>query len=161
MLWILGFKCGAIEILYFFEWVDVGGHTIGTTSCQVIRNRLYNFTANGPDPSINPSFLPQLRALCPQNTAGSNRVALDFGSQNRFDTSYFSNLRKGQGILHSDQVLWSDASTKAYVQRYSGVRGILGLTFNVEFGRSMVKMSNIGVKTGVDGEIRSKCSAIN
>jgi peroxidase len=38
---------------------------------------------------------------------------------------------------------------------------LLGLTFNVEFGRSMVKMSNIGVKTGTDGEIRKICSAFN
>ncbi|KAI9103537.1 hypothetical protein K1719_023160 [Acacia pycnantha] len=135
----------------------VGGHTIGTTACLLFRNRLYNFNRNGgPDPTINPSFLPQLRALCPQNGGGSNRVAFDFGSQNRFDTSYFDNLRKGQGILQSDQVLWSDASTKPFVHRYLG-----GNKFNVEFGKAMVKMSNIEVKTGKKGEIRKKCSAIN
>ncbi|KAI9103553.1 hypothetical protein K1719_023176 [Acacia pycnantha] len=135
----------------------VGGHTIGTTACLFFSNRLYNFNGNGgPDPTINPSFLPQLRALCPQNGDGSNRVAFDFGSQNRFDTSYFDNLRKGQGILQSDQVLWSDASTKPFVQRYLG-----GNNFNVEFGKAMVKMSNIEVKTGKNGEIRKKCSAIN
>ncbi|KAK4254284.1 hypothetical protein QN277_009687 [Acacia crassicarpa] len=135
----------------------VGGHTIGTTACLFFTNRLYNFNGNGgPDPTINPSFLPQLRALCPQNGNGSNRVALDFGSQNRFDTSYFCNLRKGQGILQSDQVLWSDASTKPFVQSYLG-----GNKFNVEFGKAMVKMSNIEVKTGENGEIRKKCSAIN
>ncbi|KAF7842604.1 cationic peroxidase 2-like [Senna tora] len=134
-----------------------GGHTIGTTSCGLISNRLYNFTADGgPDPSINSSFLPQLQALCPQNSGGSTRVALDFGSQTRFDPSYFDNVRKGQGVLQSDQVLWSDASTKPFVQRYLG-----RMAFNVDFGKSMVKMSNIGVKIGVDGEIRTKCSAIN
>ncbi|KAK7328163.1 hypothetical protein VNO77_22260 [Canavalia gladiata] len=139
----------------------VGGHTIGTTACQFFSNRLYNFTANGPDSSINPSFLPQLQSLCPQNSGATNRVALDTGSQNRFDTSYFANLRNGRGILQSDQALWNDASTKTFVQRYLGLRGFLGLTFNIEFGRSMVKMSNIGVKTGADGEIRKICSAIN
>ncbi|KAF7842605.1 Cationic peroxidase 2 [Senna tora] len=59
-------------------------------------------------------------------------------------------------VVLADQVLWSDASTKPFVQRYLG-----RMAFNVDFGKSMVKMSNIGVKTGVDGEIRSKCSAIN
>ena len=83
-------------------------------------------------------------------------MALDFGSQNRFDTSYFGNLRKGQGLLQSDQVLWGDASTKPFVQRYLG-----GNKFNVEFGKAMVKMSNIEVKTGNNGEIRKKCSAFN
>ncbi|KAG5000540.1 hypothetical protein AAZX31_08G177600 [Glycine max] len=140
----------------------VGAHTIGTTACQFFSNRLYNFTANGPDPSIDPSFLPQLQSLCPQNGDGSKRVALDTGSQTKFDLSYYSNLRNSRGILQSDQALWSDASTKTTVQRYLGlIKGLLGLTFNVEFGKSMIKMGNIELKTGTDGEIRKICSAIN
>ncbi|XP_020222938.1 cationic peroxidase 2 [Cajanus cajan] len=140
----------------------VGAHTIGTTACQFFSNRLYNFTANGPDPSIDASFLPQLQALCPQNSGATNRVALDTGSQNKFDTSYYNNLRNGRGILQSDQALWNDDSTKKVVQNYLGlIRGLLGLKFNVEFGKSMVKMSNIELKTGSDGEIRKICSAIN
>ncbi|CAK8530289.1 unnamed protein product [Lathyrus sativus] len=140
----------------------VGGHTIGTTACQFFSNRLRNFTTNGAaDPSIDPSFLSQLQTLCPQNSGATNRVALDNGSQNKFDNSYYANLRNGRGVLQSDQALWNDASTKTFVQRYLGIRGLLGLTFNVEFGRSMVKMSNIGVKTGTDGEIRKICSAFN
>ena len=125
--------------------------------------RLYNFTTtgNGADPSINPSFLPQLQALCPQNSDTTRRVELDTGSQNRFDASFFSNLRKGRGVLESDQMLWTDSSTKTLVQRFLDVRGLLGLSFNVEFGRSMVKMSNIGVKSSNEGEIRKVCSAIN
>ncbi|KAK2393207.1 Peroxidase superfamily protein [Trifolium repens] len=140
----------------------VGGHTIGTTACQFFSKRLYNFTTNGAaDPSINPAFLSQLQTLCPQTSGATNRVAFDTGSQNKFDNSYYANLRNGRGILPSDQALWNDASTKTFVQRYLGLRGLLGLTFNVEFGRSMVKMSNIGVKTGTDGEIRKICSAFN
>ncbi|KAI4296344.1 hypothetical protein L6164_036310 [Bauhinia variegata] len=140
----------------------VGGHTIGTTSCGLISSRIYNFNGTASaDPSIDPSFLPTLRSLCPQNGDGSKRVALDNGSQTKFDTSFFANLRSGRGILQSDQALWADASTKTIVQRFLGVRGLLGLVFNAEFGKSMVKMSNIGVKTGADSEIRKKCSAFN
>lgn len=80
---------------------------------------------------------------------------------NKFDVSFFSNLRNGRGILESDQKLWTDASTRTLVQRFMGVRGLAALKFNVEFRKSMVKMSNIGVKTGSDGEIRKKCSVIN
>ena len=60
-----------------------------------------------------------------------------------------------------DQKLREDASTRNYVQRFLGIRGLQALNFNVEFERSMVKMSNIGVKTGTEGEIRRVCSAIN
>ncbi|GMJ06775.1 peroxidase 25 [Hibiscus trionum] len=139
----------------------VGGHTIGTTACQFFSYRLYNFTSTGPDPSIEPSFVSQLQALCPQNGDGSRRIGLDTGSANRFDNSFFANLRDGKGILESDQKLWTDDSTKTFVQRFLGIRGLLGLTFSVEFGKSMVKMSNIEVKTGTAGEIRKVCSKVN
>ncbi|XP_073029313.1 peroxidase N1-like [Primulina eburnea] len=140
----------------------VGGHTIGTSACQFFSYRLYNYNSTGsPDPSIDPAFLPTLQSLCPQNSGGSTRIGLDNGSQNRFDNSFFANLRSGRGVLESDQRLWSDASTQTSVQRYLGIRGLLGLTFSVEFGRSMVKMSNIEVKTGTNGEIRRVCSAVN
>lgn len=140
----------------------IGGHTIGTSACQFFSYRLYNFTTtgNGADPSIDPAFVPQLRALCPQNGDGSKRIALDTGSPNSFDRSYFTNLRNGRGILESDQKLWSDASTSTFVQSFLGGRGTT-LNFNLEFGKSMVKMSNIGVRTGTNGEIRKVCSAIN
>ncbi|CAK9181662.1 unnamed protein product [Ilex paraguariensis] len=140
----------------------VGGHTIGTSACQLFSYRLYNFNSSGaPDPSIDSAFLPQLQSLCPENGDGSKRIGLDNGSSDKFDTSYFSNLRNRRGTLESDQKLWTDASTQAIAQRFLGIRGLAGLTFSVEFGKSMVKMSNIGVKTGSDGEIRRVCSAIN
>ncbi|KAI3789019.1 hypothetical protein L2E82_01803 [Cichorium intybus] len=140
----------------------VGGHTIGTASCAVFSYRLYNFNnTNGPDPDINQAFLPQLRALCPNGGDGLTRVGLDTGSIDHFDTSYFANLRNGQGVLESDAKLWSDPMTQGFVQRFLGVSGILGLTFNIEFGKSMVKMGNTELKTGSQGEIRRVCTAIN
>ncbi|KAK9927921.1 hypothetical protein M0R45_025082 [Rubus argutus] len=141
----------------------VGGHTIGTSACQFFSYRLYNVntTGNGADPTINPSFVPQLRALCPQDGAAAKRVDLDTGSATQFDATFFTNLRNGRGILESDQKLWTDASTKSIVQSFLGVRGLRPMNFNVEFGRSMVKMSTIGVKSADKGEIRRICSAIN
>ncbi|KAK6135387.1 hypothetical protein DH2020_030898 [Rehmannia glutinosa] len=126
-------------------------------ACQFFRYRLYNFTSTGgADPSIDPAFLPTLQSLCPADGDGSRRVGLDNGSENRFDNGFFAKLRDGRGVLESDQKLWTDGSTRDFVRRYLGVRGLLGLTFSVEFGRSMVKMSNIEVKTGSNGEIRRK-----
>ncbi|KAF2287647.1 hypothetical protein GH714_002107 [Hevea brasiliensis] len=110
---------------------------------------------------LNTQDLVTLVGTLPQNGDASKRIALDTGSSNTFDGSFFTNLRNGRGILESDQKLWTDTTTRTFVQRFLGIRGLLGLTFNVEFGRSMVKMSNIGVKTGANGEIRKVCSAIN
>ncbi|KAK9141707.1 hypothetical protein Syun_011107 [Stephania yunnanensis] len=141
----------------------VGAHTIGQTDCLFFRYRLYNFTATGnADPTINQALLSQLRALCPPNGDASKRVALDKDSQANFDVSFFKNVRDGNGVLESDQRLWGDAATRTYVQNYAGsIRGLLGLRFDLNFAKSMVKMSSIEVKTGSQGEIRKICSQFN
>lgn len=141
----------------------VGGHTIGQTHCQFIRYRLYNFTSTGnADPTINSANLPQLQSICPVDGDGTKAVPLDKGSETTFDASIFKNIRDGNGVLESDQRLWSDESTKMYVQRYAGsIRGLLGLRFDVAFAKAMQKMSNIGIKTGTQGEVRKVCSAFN
>ncbi|KAJ6363207.1 hypothetical protein OIU78_003395 [Salix suchowensis] len=141
----------------------VGAHTIGQTHCQIIRYRLYNFTATGnADPTINQSFLSQLQALCPKNGDGTKPVPLDKDSQTDFDTSFFKNVRDGNGVLESDQRLWDDAATRDVVKKYAGtIRGLFGLRFDTEFRQAMVKMSSIEVKTGTDGEIRKVCSKFN
>ncbi|KAI3846672.1 hypothetical protein MKW92_039927 [Papaver armeniacum] len=120
----------------------VGSHTIRTSACQFFSNRLYNFNGTGnADPTINPTFLTTLQNLCPENGDGSKRVALD--TVVGFPATIYTNLRNGRGVLESDK------------------KGLSGLRFSVEFGRSMVKMSNIEVKTGTQREIRRICSAIN
>ncbi|XP_002524497.2 peroxidase 25 isoform X1 [Ricinus communis] len=141
----------------------VGAHTIGQTDCLFFRYRLYNFTTTGnADPTINQSFLAQLRALCPKDGDGSKRVALDKDSQSKFDASFFKNVRDGNGVLESDQRLWDDAATRDVVQKYAGnIRGLLGFRFNFDFSKAMIKMSIIEVKTGTDGEIRKVCSKFN
>ncbi|XP_073312428.1 peroxidase N1-like [Primulina huaijiensis] len=140
----------------------VGAHTIGTSACRFFRNRLYNFNSTGsPDQTIDPTFLPTLKSLCPKNGDASRRVGLDNGSENQFDCSFFTNLWDGRGVLETDQKLWSDDSTRPIVQSYLGIRGLAGLSFSMEFGRAMVKMSNIEVMTGTNGEIRTVCSAMN
>lgn len=142
--------------------IYIGGHTIGTVACQFIRYRLYNFTSNGgADPTIDPTFLPTLQSLCPANGDGNKRIPLDNGSVNKFDHSFFKNLRNSRGVLESDQRLWADASTRNFVQRFIGIRGLGGLTLNVEFGKAMIKMSNIGVKTIFQAEMCGVYSAIN
>ncbi|KAJ0238273.1 Peroxidase 71 [Hirschfeldia incana] len=137
--------------------VLVGGHTIGQAGCGAFRNRLYNSTTGPADPTIDPTLLAQLQTQCPQNGDASVRVDLDTGSGTTFDTSYYNNLSRGRGVLQSDQVLWSDPATRPIVQQLMSPRS----TFNAEFARAMVRMSNIGVLTGANGEIRRACSAIN
>ncbi|KAK4487348.1 hypothetical protein RD792_006026 [Penstemon davidsonii] len=141
----------------------VGAHTIGQTDCLFFQYRLYNFTKTGnSDPSINQVFLTQLQTLCPKNGDASKRVALDKDSQLNFDSSFFKNVRDGNGILESDQRLWGDSKTRRIVDNYAGnIKGLFGVRFNFEFPKAMIKMSSIDVKTGIQGEIRKICSKFN
>lgn len=141
----------------------VGAHTIGQTDCLFFRYRLYNFTTTGnADPSINPTFLTKMQTVCPKNGDASTRVALDKDSQFAFDVSFFKNVRDGNGVLESDQRLWGDASTRRVVENYAGnIRGLLGIRFDFEFPKAMIKMSSLEVKTGAQGEIRRVCSKFN
>ncbi|KAI3976679.1 hypothetical protein MKX01_008537 [Papaver californicum] len=141
----------------------VGGRTIGTSACIFFRYRLYNVNSTtGADPLIDPLFLGTLRDLCPAGGDATKRIAFDTDSEDRFDSNFFNNLRNGRGVLESDQKLWTDSATQHVVRRFSGpFRGLSRLLFNVEFSQSMGKMSNVGVKTGLEGEIRTVCSRIN
>ncbi|AES91500.1 putative peroxidase [Medicago truncatula] len=141
----------------------LGAHTIGQTDCRFFSYRLYNFTTTGnADPTINQAFLAQLKAICPKNGDGLRRVALDKDSPAKFDVSFFKNVRDGNGILESDQRLWEDSATRRVVENYGGnFRGLLGLRFDFEFPKAMIKLSSVDVKTGIDGEIRKVCSRFN
>lgn len=156
----------SVIVIYIILWgicVRAGAHTIGQTDCLFFRYRLYNFTSTGnSDPTINQAFVSQLKQLCPNDGDGSKRVALDKDSQMKFDVSFFKNVRDGNGILESDQRLWGDAATSDVVQNYAGsIRGLLGIRFDIDFPKAMIKMSSIEVKTDTEGEIRKVCSKFN
>ncbi|XP_047339113.1 peroxidase 25 [Impatiens glandulifera] len=141
-----------------------GAHTIGHTSCLFVGYRLYNFTRTGnPDPTLDQDFLTQLQGQCPKGVGSdSKRIPLDKDSPLDFDAGYFKNVRDGKAVLESDQRLLADPDTRDVVETYaSKIKGLLGFRFEYEFGKAMVKMSNIEVNVGAQGEIRKICSKFN
>ncbi|KAI3453558.1 hypothetical protein Pfo_010221 [Paulownia fortunei] len=83
-------------------------HTIGTTACFFMSQRLYQFPAGGggSDPSINPEFLPELKSTCPQNGDVNLMLPIDRGSAQTFDTQILQNIRSGFAVLQSDATLY-------------------------------------------------------
>ncbi|XAR49419.1 Peroxidase [Bertholletia excelsa] len=138
-------------------------HTIGTTACFFMTKRLYNFfPGGGSDPSINPDLLPELKARCPQNGDVNTRLPIDHGSAERFDSSILWNIRRGFAVLESDARLYDDLATRMVVDSYTGLSNpIFGPNFEEDFARSMVKMGQIGVLTGSEGQVRRVCGAFN
>ncbi|KAG8384426.1 hypothetical protein BUALT_Bualt04G0116700 [Buddleja alternifolia] len=136
-----------------------GAHTIGFAQCSTFKQRLFNFDGAGnPDPILDASLLGSLRNMCPnQDDSDSKLAPLDAATSSKFDSSYFNSLVNNSGLLQSDQALMSDNKTAALVSLYSK----LPFLFSKDFGKSMVKMSNIGILTGQNGEIRKNCRLVN
>lgn len=136
-----------------------GAHTIGFAQCFTFKTRLFNFGGSGkPDPELDASFLKGLQSLCPDQTDSDTKlVPLDTVTSTRFDNSYYINLVNNSGLLQSDHVLGTDSRTASMVLNYSKYPYL----FLRDFGASMVKMANIGVLTGQDGEIRKNCKVVN
>ncbi|CAM8995716.1 unnamed protein product [Rhodiola kirilowii] len=134
-----------------------GGHTLGISHCTSFENRLHNFTGKGDtDPTLDSNFILHLKKKCKQGDTISS-VSLD-RTATRFDEDYFTSVAKRRGLLQSDAALLDNPLTRRYVKRQSMNHGA---DFVHDFGKSMIKMSKIGVLTGSKGQIRKKCSLVN
>ncbi|MCL7033655.1 hypothetical protein MKW94_009538 [Papaver nudicaule] len=170
---------GANELPSFFEGVEniarkfakvglnitdlvalSGAHTFGRAKCGVFRDRLYEFNKTSkPDPTLNPTYLSSLQQACPQKGNGSVVVNLDKSTADSFDNNYFKDLQKNEGLLQSDQELFSRnvPDIVAIVNSFSSSQA----TFFEKFVEAMIKMGNITPLTGTNGEIRSNCRKVN
>lgn len=118
----------------------------------------HNFNGTGnPDPSFNTTYLPNLRRICPQNGYGTAVANLDPTTLDSFYNNYFANLQNNQGLLQSDQELFSSSTTVSIVNTFSSNQN----TFFQSFTQSMINMGNISPLTGTNGEIRSDCKRVN
>ncbi|GMJ02130.1 PEROXIDASE40 [Hibiscus trionum] len=131
-----------------------GAHTLGMARCSTFSARLQG--SNGPD--INLDFLQNLQQLCSQTDGNSRLAQLDLVSPATFDNQYYINLLSGEGLLPSDQVLVTDDyQTRQLVLSYAEDP----LAFFEDFKTSMLKMGNLGVLTGTNGQIRTNCRVAN
>uniref|UniRef100_A0A803MHS3 Peroxidase n=1 Tax=Chenopodium quinoa TaxID=63459 RepID=A0A803MHS3_CHEQI len=131
-----------------------GAHTIRQARCTTFKTRIYNET------NINSTFATSLQANCPQSGGDNNLSPLDKTSATTFDNAYYTNLMSQQGLLHSDQQLYNGngtGTTDSQVSSYSSSSS----TFLTDFSDAMVKMGNLSVLTGTNGEIRTICSKTN
>lgn len=135
-----------------------GGHTLGFAQCFTFKRRLFDFDGAGnPDPLLDVSALGSLRGVCPNADSSDSILAPMDATSSKFDNSYFKSLVSNSGVLQSDQALMTDNNTAALVINYSKFTFL----FAKDFAASMIKMSNVGVLTGQQGEIRKNCRVVN
>lgn len=129
-----------------------GGHTIGISHCPSFTNRLYPTQ----DPNMDKTFANNLKGICPTSNS-TNTTVLDIRSPDTFDNKYYVDLMNRQGLFTSDQDLYTDSRTKEIVTSFAANETL----FFEKFVLSMIKMGQLGVLTGNNGEIRADCSVRN
>jgi len=140
--------------------VWTGAHTFGRAHCSLFSDRLYNFNdTESADPTLNSTYFATLSELCPLDATEDNLANLDLTTPDEFDNKYYSDLQNLNGLLQSDQELFStsDADTIDLVNSFSSDQSVFFDNFVV----SMTKMGSISVLTGDEGEIRLQCNLVN
>lgn len=129
-----------------------GGHTIGISHCGSFTDRLYP----NVDPTMDKTFANNLKKTCPTENS-NNTVFQDIRSPNKFDNKYFVDLMNRQGLFTSDQDMYTDRRTRGIVTNFA----VNETLFFEKFVIGMIKMGQMNVLTGTQGEIRAKCSVRN
>ncbi|XP_062205908.1 peroxidase 57-like [Phragmites australis] len=141
----------------------LGAHTVGATHCSAIKSsRLYRYggKAGATDPGMDPTLASVYKKwVCPNvSSSDGNAVFLDDQwSALRVDNNYYKNLKRGRGVLLVDQNLYRDGSTRWIVDQLANNEGL----FRSLFAQVLVKLSEVNVLTGAQGEIRKVCSKFN
>uniref|UniRef100_R7WD77 Peroxidase n=1 Tax=Aegilops tauschii TaxID=37682 RepID=R7WD77_AEGTA len=137
-----------------------GGPVVSCADIAALAARDSVHLAGGPryaeDPTMNKWFAGHLKLTCPRLKV-DNSTANDIRTPDVFDNKYYVDLLNRQGLFTSDQDLHTDAGTKPVVTRFAVNQG----AFFDQFVKSMVKMGQINVLTGNQGQIRSDCSLPN
>uniref|UniRef100_A0A0D6QRT9 Peroxidase n=1 Tax=Araucaria cunninghamii TaxID=56994 RepID=A0A0D6QRT9_ARACU len=139
--------------LYKHDLVALSGaHTIGIGHCPSFTERLYP----DQDPLLEDRFARHLYRVCPASDS-NNSINLDSSSPDLFDNKYYVNLVSNKGLFTSDETLYTDSRTRELVILYSTDKD----AFFKQFSQSMIKMSQLSVLTGSNGEIREQCNFPN
>lgn len=137
---------------------------MGKARCVSFRQRIYddvNYWRKHRDKYKRyTTFRRILRSICPESGKDHTLAPLDHMTPAKFDNHYFLNILQGKGLLGSDTVLVTEDHEAEILKMVWAFASDQELFFE-SFAKSMVKMGNINVLTGDQGEIRRNCRFVN
>ncbi|KAK3164284.1 hypothetical protein QOZ80_1AG0015240 [Eleusine coracana subsp. coracana] len=133
-----------------------GSHTIGRSHCDSFLFRNRERLASG---TISPAYQALLEALCPANTSQFTPVTtdMDLSTPAVLDNNYYKLLPLNLGLHFSDDQLIRNATLAPSVSAFAANETL----WKDKFAAAMIKMGNIEVMTGNQGEVRLNCSVVN
>ncbi|CAL4976521.1 unnamed protein product [Urochloa decumbens] len=133
-----------------------GSHTIGRSHCDSFLFKNRERLANG---AISPAYQALLEALCPPTTGPTTliRTDMDVSTPTVLDNNYYKLLPLNLGLHFSDDQLVRNATLAPFASAFAANETL----WKEKFAAAMIKMGNIEVKTGTQGEIRLNCSIVN
>ncbi|XP_021289495.1 peroxidase 20 [Herrania umbratica] len=139
-----------------------GSHTMGKARCLSFRQRVYDINIEEKYDKYKRyrTFRRALQSICPSSGRDNAIAPLDFSTPEKFDNHYFINILGGKGLLGSDNVLVTEDHEGEIIKLVWAYASNQELFFS-SFANSVVKMGNINVLTGNEGEIRKNCRLVN
>ncbi|XP_058071049.1 peroxidase 57-like [Magnolia sinica] len=144
----------------------LGAHSVGFCHCLFFIDRLYSFQGTGfPDPDMDSAMLDTLQKKCPFPTSPIVNISSDpnvFINQETntpflLDNSFYQAVLNGRAVLQLDQELAFTSVTNDMLVRFANNPK----AFRRSFSKAMIKLGNVGVLSGQDGEIRQNCRRVN
>ncbi|XP_068667798.1 peroxidase 57-like [Aristolochia californica] len=144
----------------------LGAHAVGFCHCGFFTDRLYNFMGTGlPDPDMDRSLLSSLQKNCPRsiapivNISADPKIFIDQTSSSPFvlDNSFYHGVLNGKAVLQLDQQLAFSQLASSLAEKYARSPK----AFRKNFSKAMIKLGNVGILTGQQGEIRLNCRKVN
>ncbi|VAH58957.1 unnamed protein product [Triticum turgidum subsp. durum] len=134
-----------------------GAHTVGRSFCSSFLARIWNNTTATVDTGLSPAYAALLQALCPSSPNAATTTAVDPTTPAVLDNNYYKLLSLNLGLFFSDNQLRTNATLNTSVNSFAANETL----WKQKFVAAMVKMGNIEVLTGTQGEIRLNCSVVN
>jgi len=136
-----------------------GAHTVGRSFCTSFLARIYNGSTPIVDSGLSAGYATLLRALCPSNANSSTptTTVIDPSTPAVLDNNYYKLLPLNLGLFFSDNQLRVNSTLNASVNSFAANETL----WKEKFVAAMVKMGNIQVLTGTQGQIRLNCSIVN
>ncbi|KAI5078773.1 hypothetical protein GOP47_0006444 [Adiantum capillus-veneris] len=129
-----------------------GAHSVGKSHC-------FSFTrggAAGANPRMNATYAQALHEKCKRGPW--EEVFNDEDTPFLLDLEFYKNLKRGNVLLKSDNSIYVDNNmTSSLVDAFLTQPGM----WDAQFAVSMVKLGNVQVLTGRQGEVRRVCSVPN